>query len=135
MIFKRFIFFLLLLTNAFLILWYSVEREDREYDSWNSYAPVDAADTLQSALLDIIRLHGIEERNIRQRDIQPGIRSEVRVTVPRDISMTVLNFEIHRAVRALGYSVGAREDSRTGNVSIHIRDDRGIVLTVHIIRN
>jgi len=133
--FKRFIFFLLLLTNASLFLWYFVEREDREYDTGNAYVPVDAADTLQSVLLDIMRSHRIEERNIRRRVIQPGIRTEVRVTVPRDISMTVLNFEIHRAVRALGYSVSAREDSRTGNVSIHVRDVQVIIMSVHIIRN
>jgi hypothetical protein len=132
---KRFIFFLLLLTNTFLFFWYLSEREDPEYIAGHSYARVNEADTLQSALLEILRSHKIEERNIRQRVVQPGIRTEVRVIAPRDISMTVLNFDIHRAVRALGYSVSAREDSRTGNVSIHIRDEQAVVLTVHIVRN
>ncbi len=132
---KRFIFLLLVLTNAVLITRYMAEQNDRGYDVKHSVAPAFDADTLQSALMEIFRSYTIEDHNIRQRVVQPGVRSELRVTPPPDLSLTLLNFEIHRTVRALGYSISAREDSRSEDLSIHIRDESAIILTVLVVKN
>jgi len=133
--FKRFIFLLLVLTNAVLVTRYVAEQHDRGYDEGNSTAPAFDSDSLQSALMGIFRSHNIEDRSIRQQVVQPGVRTEIRVTPPPDLSMTLLNFEIHRTVRALGYTLSAREDSRSGDLSIHIRDENVIVLTILVIGN
>lgn len=132
---KRFIFLLLVLTNAVLITRYMAEQNDRGYDGEHSVAPAFDADTLQSALMGIFRSYNIGDHNIRQRVVQPGVRTELRVTSPPGLSLTLLNFEIHRTVRALGYSISAREDSRSEDLSIHIRDERAIILTVLVVKN
>ncbi len=131
---KGFIILLLVLTNTVLLTWYIVAPSAIENDTAYTGAPVFDKETLRSALSGIFRAYKIEDYNIRERTVRPGIRTELRVAVPPDVSMTALNFEIHRAARAMGYRISAREDSRTGHLSIHIRDKNAIVLTVIVVR-
>ncbi len=131
---KWFLFIILALINAVLATWYFTLPFEGEINDVYSEPPVFEKETLENVLHSIFQSHKIEVHNIRERTIQPGIRTEMRVRVPGDVSLTTLNLEIHRAGRAMGYSVNAREDSRTEAVSIHIRDDHAIILTVIVVR-
>lgn len=132
--YKVLIILLLVLVNTALLTWYFVEHAADDDESVFSGTPVFDTETLRNAFFGIFRTYAVEEYNIRERTVQPGIRSEMRVAVPAEVSMASLNFEIHRAARAMGYRVSAREDSRTGHLSIHIRDKNAIVLTVIVVR-
>jgi len=131
---KWFIIIMLALTNAVLATWYLTIPHGDNGNSVYQGAPAFEKETLVGVLHSIFQSKRLEAHNIRERTIQPGFRTEMRVRVPREVSMTTLNLEIHRAGRAMGYSVNAREDSRTNTVSIHIRDHQAIILTIILMR-
>jgi hypothetical protein len=132
--YKGFIILILLLANAALLTWYIAVPYAAEREETYTGTPLFDIETLRNTLTGIFRVHRAEDYNIRERTVPPGIRAEMRVAVPSDVSMATLNFEIHRAARAMGYRISAREDSRTGHLSIHIRDKDAIVLTVIVVR-
>jgi hypothetical protein len=88
---------------------------------------------LQDVLRNLFYRHDIAAGWIHERTIRPGIRREMRVWVPVEHSTAVLNFEIHRTLRSLGFEVHAREDSQTKALSIHIRH-RGVIIQTVIIQ-
>jgi hypothetical protein len=88
---------------------------------------------LQDVLRNVFSRHDISPGWIHERTIRPGIRREMRVWVPVELSTAVLNFEIHRTLRSLGFEVHAREDSQTKALSIHIRH-RGVIIQTVIIQ-
>lgn len=131
---KGFIVLSLILLNTVLVTWYFIMPAGGNGNSEYAGAPAFDIETLRNTLSGIFRTHEIEGYHIRERTVSPGIRREIRVAVPPGASMTTLHFEIHRAARVMGYTVSAREDSRTGHLSIHIRDRDAIVLTVIVVR-
>jgi len=131
---KWFLVLILALVNVVLATVYFTAPTQSELNSAYSGPPAFEKETLVDVVNSVLRAHRIESYNIRERTIPPGVRSEIRVTVPAGVSITTINFEIHRAARAMGYSISGREDTRTGSVSIHIRDNESIIMTILITR-
>jgi hypothetical protein len=124
---------LLLFLNMVLLAGYLIISDNCALNGGIVGDPAFEPVILQNALAGVLRAQGVDEHAIRVRTVQPGHRTEMRVAVPPGTSMANLNLGIHRAARALGYTVSAREDSRTDRVSIHLRDRTAIVLTVLLI--
>ncbi len=78
--------------------------------------------------------HGIRENHIRERKHQPGDRVEITALYPRPTATTVINFDVHHIARKLQCRSGAREDSRSGSVTIFISRDNRVILTVVLRR-
>jgi hypothetical protein len=85
---------------------------------------------LREIVIAVLVSHGVEKSRIRERTFAQSGRIEFRATLPKGKSTAIVNFEISQGVRNIRCRSAAREDSRSGTVTIHIARDGFIVNTV-----
>jgi hypothetical protein len=93
-------------------------------------APGYSDERLREIVIAVLESHGVEKSRIRERTLVQSGRIEFTATLPKGKSTAIVNFEISQAVRGIRCRSTAREDSRSGTVTIHIARDRSIVCTV-----